>query len=97
MQYETFQEVARARASPPKTIEKAIEQAEKYLLTNKRQNQLSIQRLREEWYFFRVAIEKEYAKKTERLTLPFRVFAEYQRRTSTRSRYDQVMLEEERL
>ena len=88
LQYEMFQEVARTLARPPKTVEKAMEQAEKYLLTNKRQNQLSIQRLREEWYFFRVAIKKEYANKTERSALPFRVFAEYQRRTSTRSRYD---------
>jgi hypothetical protein len=97
LQYEMFQEVARALVSPPKTVENAIEQAEKYLLTNKRQSQLSIQRLREEWYFFRVAIETAYANKTERTAMPFKVFAEYQRRTATRSRYDQVMQEEGRL
>jgi hypothetical protein len=96
-QYEMFQEVARALARPPKTAEQAIEQAKNYLLTSKRQSQLSIQRLRDEWYFFRVAIETAYANKTERTPVPYRVFAEYQRRTSSRSRFDQVMQEEERI
>jgi hypothetical protein len=97
LQYEMFQEVARALATPPKTAEQAIEQAKKYLLTSKRQSQLSIQWLRDKWYFFRVAIETAYADKTERAAMPFKVFAEYQRRTSSPSRVDQVMQEEERL
>ena len=96
-QYEMFQEVAHALARPPKTAEQAIEQAKKYLLTSKRQSQLSIKQLRDEWYFFQVAIETAYENKTERTALPYKVFAEYQRRTSARSRFDQVMQEEERL
>jgi hypothetical protein len=96
--YEMFQHVAKALASPPGTAEAATEQVKKYLQSKRRTGAYSIVKLVEEdSYLLRKSIEAVYAALVPKSALPYRVFAEYQRRSSTRSRYDLVMQEEERL
>lgn len=96
--YEMFEHVTKALASPPRTAEAATEQVKKYLQSKRRTGGYSIVKLVEEdSYFLRTSIEAVYAAHVPKSALPYRVFAEYQRRSSTRSRYDLVMQEEERL
>lgn len=93
--YELFLEVQRALNGPPQTAELAMEQAKLHLKKSKQKREYSIQILREEWYYLRVAIEAAYSQKPPRSAIPFRVFAEYRRRTSCRSQLDQFMAKEE--
>lgn len=95
--YELFLEVKRALDDPPKNAELAIEQVNAYLKKSKRQHDYSIQTLKAECYYLRVAIEAAYSRKPPSTAIPFRVFAEYERRSSSHSQLDQVLAKEERL
>ena len=96
LRYSMFQELTRAFANSPSTAAEAVEQAKAYLLQIKGNENL-VRKLRNEWYYLRTAIEAVYPTKPRRGALPYRVLAEYCRRSSTRTRYDLVMEEEERL
>lgn len=95
--YEMFQHVARALASPPRTADKAIEQLELYLRKRRPKNDHALQRLKDEFHYLKEATQAVYAEKPRRSAIPYRVFAGYQRRSSSRSSYDQLIEEEERL
>jgi hypothetical protein len=94
--YSMFQELARAFANSPRTAAEAVKQVKAHLLRSKG-NESSVRKFRNEWYFARTAIEAVYSTKPPRAAVPYRVLAEYCRRSSTRTRYDQVMEDEERL
>jgi len=97
-QYELFRRVERALGNPsPQTPEQALERMKECLLGNKHRDDSSVQRLKEEWYFLRCAIQHAFENGLEKGAMPYRVFAEYQRRTSRRDAYDLVMQEEEQL
>jgi hypothetical protein len=96
LRYSMFQELTRAFASSPHAATEAVEQVKDYLLRIKG-NENAVRKLRNEWYYLRTAIEDVYSAKLPRGSLPYRVLAEYCRRSSTPSRYVQVMEEEVRL
>lgn len=96
LRYSMLQELTRALANSPHAATEAVEQVKDYLLRIKG-NENAVRKLRREWYYLRTAIEAVYSAKLPRGSLPFRVLAEYCRRSSTPSRYDQVMEEEVRL
>jgi hypothetical protein len=96
LRYSMFQHLTRAFADSPHTAAEAVEQVKAYLLRIKG-NENSVRKLRNEWYYLRTAIEAVYSTKPHKGALPYRVLAEYCRRSSTRTRYDQLMEEEERL
>ena len=95
--YEQFLDVERALIGPPQTAKLAIEQAKAHLRKGKRQRKNSTKTLKEEWYYLRLAIASAYSRKPPKDAIPYRVFAEYRRRSSARSQLDQVMEKEERL
>lgn len=89
-EYEKFSMVLKAFGSPPADAAVAIGRIRRFLL-NKPASGYVISTLRKEWYYLQVAIEEAYAAKSPRSAIPYRVYAEYQRRTSSRSAYDQLM------
>jgi hypothetical protein len=91
-----FQVLTRALANSPHATAEAVERVKAYLLRTK-DNENLVRKLRDEWYYLRTAIEAVHSTKPPRGALPYRVLAEYCWRSSTRSRYDQVMQEEEQL
>jgi hypothetical protein len=91
-----FQELTRALASPPHTAAEAVEQVQAYLLGTKG-DETAVRQLKSEWYYLRTAIEAVYFAKPATVALPYRVLAEYCQRSSTRTRFDQVMEKEEQL
>jgi hypothetical protein len=95
--YELFLEVERALAGPPQTAKLAIEQVKAHLIKSKRQSNHATQTLREEWYYLRVAVEASYSRRPPKDAIPYRVFAEYLRRSFCHSQLDQVMAKEEHL
>lgn len=96
MRYSMFQELTRALANSPHTATEAVKQVKTHLLRIKGNENL-VRKFRDEWYYLRTAIETVYPGKPPRGALPYRVLAEFCRRTSTRTPYDQVMEEEEQL
>ena len=96
LRHSMFRELTRAFANSPHTATEAVEQVKAHLLQTKG-NENSVRKLRNEWHYLQTAIEAVYSTKPSRGALPYRVLAEYCRRSSTRSRLDQVMEEDERL
>ena len=96
-QFQIFERVRAALATPPRIASQATEQVRGHLLKMNPRRDSTIPQLRAEFYYLRVAIESVYASRPPKGALPYKVFAEYQRRASVRSRFDQVMEEEERL
>jgi len=97
LSYQTFELLARLFAGPPKTAQRAIDQARAFLIKKRRRPGPVIQILKDEFYFLRASIEAVYIKKPHKSAIPYRVAAEYSRRRGTRSVYDQMMAEEDRL
>lgn len=95
--FELFLELERALTDSPETAKLALEQVKTHLKKSKRQSEYTTQTLREEWYYLRVAIETAYSRKPPKDAIPYRVFAEYRRRSSSRSQLDQVLAKEEHL
>ena len=92
-----FEDLKRALADPPREAAKAIEQVREYFLIRTKPASNSIRTLRSDWHYISGSIESIYSKKPPKDSLPYEVHAEYQRKTSSRSRYDQVRQEEDRL
>jgi hypothetical protein len=98
--YETFQEIERALGLPlPLTAGEAKDRVKAYLLLGRHQKKQAVPELREKWYLLRCAIASTQPDRRNIGSLPYRICAEYQRRSSSLSQLDQVMLEleEERL
>lgn len=95
LSYQIFNLLTRLFAGPPKTAQRAIDQAKAFLIKKKRKPGPVIQILKDEFYFLRASIEAVYIKKPPKSAIPYRVAAEYSRRRDTRSPYDQVMAEED--
>lgn len=97
LSYQIFEEVTRALAGPPKTASRAVAQVRMHLVKKRRKPGPAILMLREDFYYLRASIEAIYLQRLPRNAIPFRVSAEYFRRSSLRSPYDQVIAEEDRL
>jgi len=96
--YENFLEIERALGLPlPLTPEEATDRVKAYLLLGRHQKNQAVPELREKWHLLRCAIASTPPDGRNVGSLPYRICAEYQRRSSSLSPRDQVMLEEERL
>jgi hypothetical protein len=96
-EYRMFLRVQKALANPPREADQAVSQVRNHLLKISPKKDSTVDYLRETFYYLRCAIESTYQTKPPRNALPYLIFSEFQRRQSSRSRYDQVMEEEERL
>jgi hypothetical protein len=94
--YRRFQVVSDVMKHPATNAEEAIERMKARLLQSKGQNVESLNALAENWYFLRRAIETAF--QTERHpieALPYRIFAEYQRRSERQNRLDTLQAKRE--
>jgi hypothetical protein len=92
-----FLDLEHVLANPPRTKREAVEKIKACLLGKKNPIPQSVREFRSHWYYLRVSIEMVYEQKPPKTALPYKVSAEYRRRSSVRSRYNQVLEEEERL
>ncbi len=92
-----FRRVTQALANPPRSADRAVEQMKAHLLRINPKRDASITQLRADFYYLRLATQAVYKSRSPKSSLPYRVFAEFLRRTASRSQFDQVMEEETRL
>jgi hypothetical protein len=92
-----FRQVSVALANPPRTAELAVEQMRTHLQKVNSKRNPFIAPLRNDFYYLRVATEAAYKARPPKAALSYRVFAEFLRRAASRSPFDVVMEEEERL
>jgi len=97
LSYQMFQDLKRVLADPPPTKREAVEKVKAYLVGKKRPIPASVREFRAHWHYLRTSIEAVYDTRPPKTALPYRVSTEYRRRSSSRSRYDQVLEEEERI
>jgi hypothetical protein len=97
LSYQIFEEVTRALDGPPQTASRAVAQVRTHLARKRRKPSPAILMLKDDFYYLRVSIEAVYSQKPPRSAIPFRVSAEYFRRSATRNPYDQLIAEEDRL
>jgi len=90
VEYEKFQIVFRGLSNAPRKRSKAI-QTLKTLLIRKRPKSFALSTLKSEWYFVKSALEAVLKQRVPKGALPFRVFAEYQARTRSRSAVDMLL------
>jgi hypothetical protein len=96
--YKEFHAVEKLLGWPvPKTAEDAIEQFREKLTRNRCAPSHPHAFLKKNWYHLRMAIETAYGSKPAKEALPYRIMADYKRRTSGLTAYDLLMEEEERL
>ncbi len=96
LEFEKFRIVERSLIPIPRNADSAKETLRISLLRKKAPD-TATRFLRNEWYFLKCAVESAYFKGEERRALPFRIYAEYRRRTQSRTPADQVLQEEEAL
>lgn len=90
--YKMFQAVEAVFAHPPQTVIERLEKMRAYLLEPRREKQVHIAALRENWYFLKAAIESIYRKGVHPSgAIPYRIFAEYQRRFECQSQADVLL------
>jgi hypothetical protein len=93
--YRMFLAIQAVLADPPGDVRESIEQMSDYLLAPKRAQLPHIAELRRSWYFLRCAIRSNrYDGRYPRGVLPFRIFAEYQRRVERQSQSDVFLASE---
>jgi hypothetical protein len=92
--FEEFRHVERALKSPPKDEKSAVEQVKKYLLKKTTESDYAAQELRKNWYFLVEAIRAVYQQKAPKSAIPYRVYAEYQRREAVQRPVDRVLARE---
>ena len=95
--YQRFAIVAKVVALPASSVEEVIQKMRAHLLNEATHKDFACEELRENWHYLQCAIESEYAKKTSPRAMPYRIFAEYQRRSSAPSAFDLFLKEEKRL
>jgi len=96
--YKRFQILTEVFKQPSTNAEEAIEQMKARLLQAKGQDVIPLNALAENWYLLRCAIEAAFhAERPPKETLPYRVFAEYQRRYGCQSHLDMLLIERESL
>jgi hypothetical protein len=95
LSHQILEILRRALAQPPRTSHEAIEKVKAHLLKGKTPYSQAARVLCAHWYYLRSSIEAVYQKRPPKTSLPFRVHSEYRRRS--RSRYDQIMEDVERL
>lgn len=96
VEYEKFRIVQKALEGAPRKLEKMIA-AIKAVLLRKSNCSFAYASLRDEWYFLKSAIETISKQRVPRTAVPFRVYAEYQRKAQYRSAADVLLQEDEAL
>jgi len=92
--YTQFLLVAKALKHPLTNVEEAVEAMKARLLKAKSQDVKTLNTLAENWYFLRRAIETAFqGKHPSKEELPYRIFAEYQRRIASRAPMDRLLAE----
>lgn len=94
VEYEKFRIVFRGLANAPRKPSKAIQSLKAFLIRS-RPKSFALSTLKSEWYFLRCALETVLKQKEARQAIRFRVFAEYQSRTRSRSAADMLLQEDE--
>jgi len=95
--YQRFLIVSKIVAQPASNTEEVVQKMRAHLLDKATHKDFPSEELREYWYYLQCAIESECVKRHNPRAMPFRIFAEYQRRTSVRSVLDMLLEEENRL
>lgn len=96
--YQMFEAVEVVFAHPPATVIEAVDRMRAYLLVPRGQDRTSIAELRKNWHFLNGAIESIYvASRHPRGAMPYRIFAEYQRRFAVQSQSDVLFAQENQL
>jgi hypothetical protein len=96
--YQMFQAVAAVFARPGATVSEASDSMKAYLLESGRKSQIHITELRRNWHFLGLAIETVCrAGPHPRGALPYRTFAEYQRRFECQNQAQVLLAEKNQL
>lgn len=95
--FQRFSIVAKVATQPASSVEEVVQKMRAHLLDKATHKDFAYEELREYWYYLKYAIESEYAKRHNLRVMPFRIFAEYQRRIATRSARDMLLEEKNRL
>ncbi len=94
--YRRFQIVAEVTKHRAASAEEVIERMKTRLLQAKGQDVKPLNALAENWYFLRRAIEAVFpASRPPEEALPYRIFAEYQRRIASQAPLDRLLAEKE--
>jgi len=94
--YRQFQIVAETLTHPPTNAEEAVQRMKTRLLRAKGPDVKQCNALAENWYFLRCAIGTAFRElRPAENALPYRIFAEYQRLSSSRSPLDLLLAERE--
>jgi hypothetical protein len=98
MNYRMFLIVERACAKPFSGAEEVIERIKAYLQQSQGADKEACQMLRDNWYFLRLAIPSAFAIEQDSTgDLPYRIFAEYQKRVENQSKLDMTLARKGRL
>lgn len=96
--YRMFLIVERACTLPITGTEEAVERLKTSLMRPQHTDREACRMLRENWHFLRLAIPSGHrTKQTPKRELPYRIFAEYQRRVENQSKLDTALARKERL
>lgn len=95
--YQMFQAVETVFANPPVGAIEGPEQMCTYLIDPGRRKQIHIGELWKNWYLLKCAIESTSANACPRGALPYRIFAEYQRRFHVQTPSDVLSVQVSRL
>jgi hypothetical protein len=95
--YQRFLIVDKVVAQPAASAEEVVQKMRAHLLDKATHKDFAYEELREYWHHLKCAIESVYAKRLQPGALPYRIFAEYQRRTGARSARDIFLEEKNRL
>ncbi len=94
--YLQFLFVAKALKRPPACPEEAVDRMKTHLYQAKGKNVIVLNALAENWYFLWRAIEQVFqASRQPQEELPYRIFAEYQRRIASQAPLDRLLAEKE--
>lgn len=95
--YQRFLIVEKIVSQPTSSADEVVQKMRAHLLDKATHKDFAYEELRDYWYYLKCAIESVYAKKPHSGAMPFRIFAEYQRRAAIRSALDLLLEEENRL
>ena len=96
IKHRMFLIVERACAEPFSGAEEVIERIKAHLQQSQRADKDACQMLRDNWHFLRLAISSaDSSKRTSAADLPYRIFAEYQKRVENQTKLDVALARKE--
>jgi hypothetical protein len=95
--YLTCKELTQALRTVPRSAEVAASRVKTYLQDRKHGGRYEVRKLKDDWYYLRLSILTVSELEQPRASIPYRIHAEYRRRTAIRSPHDLAMEVDERL